>query len=83
MQESIFHRKAPTDLQRESDHERLVKAFAVPDETIERTKCGAGQNRGGKQDLLARSVTTLWAPWTRPLEMPCGAQLTWKPLRFG
>jgi hypothetical protein len=35
----------PADIQREADHERLVRAFPVASEAIEPTKCQTGQNR--------------------------------------
>jgi hypothetical protein len=37
----------PVDLQREADHERLVRAFPVAGEAIVPTKYAAGQNRDG------------------------------------
>jgi hypothetical protein len=38
----------PADIQREADHERLVRAFPAAGEGIEPTKCPAGQNRAAR-----------------------------------
>jgi hypothetical protein len=35
----------PADFQRETDHERLVRAFPAAGKAIEPTKCHAGQDR--------------------------------------
>jgi hypothetical protein len=38
----------PADLEREADHERLVRAFPAAGEAIEPTKCRAGENQDGE-----------------------------------
>jgi hypothetical protein len=45
----------PADLKRQADHERLVRAFPAAGETIDPTKCPAGQNRGG--ELVSYELT--------------------------